>query len=332
MEYLNYLQIDSLKGVRNLTLGHFARINLITGPNGSGKSTVLDAIELLCNPYEPMQFLKVAEFSPDTFCRLFSINETTPLIKVSGILLNRPYHTELSSDKALEAASFNGCHTYSFYQNGNHCEQTNTVAISLKDENHQKLSKPLLNVKRISANTRINTFEHIAKDRVIKEKALALFMLFDNRFSDIYSPDFKHTYALHETYGNLDVAFFSDGLAKVLAILDAMCDFQNGILLLDDLDTHLSPQTMYEVCSLLYTLAKEKHIQLFITTHNQELIDEFLDLANFYNELSHLQIIRIKTDGVTSASDEFTGKEAYELRMEKEIDFRYEYPNERRTI
>ena len=95
---------------------------------------------------------------------------------------------------------------------------------------------------------------------------------------------------------------------------------------MDDFETHLSPQTLYEAISILYSLAKEKQIQLILTTHSQELIDEFLDIMNFYNKLSHLKIFRMKSDGVSSSLTEFSGKEAYELRLEQEVDFRYEYP------
>ena len=332
MEYLNSLQIDSLKGIRKLTLKHFASINLITGPNESGKSTVLDAIELLCNPKEPMQFLKVAGFSLSSFCNLFHKEENKPVIKVSGILLGNPYYTQLSSNKKIENTSFCGMHHYGLYHNGNFSEHTASVNFSFADCDCKKCFAPLLNVKRVSANTRITTFENIAKDRTVKEKVLSFLTLFDNWFSDIGSPDFKHTYVIHETYGNLDVSFFSDGIVKILGIFDAMCNFRNGIVLLDDLETHLSPKALYEVVSIVYSIAKERNIQLFITTHSHELMDEFLDLANFYDELSRIQIIRLKSDGENSSSTGFSGKEAYELRMEKEIDFRYEYPNERRTV
>ncbi len=326
MIYLNSLKIDSLKGVRNIEFRNFSAINLITGPNGSGKTTVLDAIELLSNPTDPMQYLKLANNSPKVFYNLFDKNELRPRIRISGNILEKPYFTELVTYEDLSDNVFCGYHHFGIPKNGVLTNHSREIQLSLKDSPPDCMSTCLVNTKRISDNFSGISLGNIAGDSTVKEKVLSFLSLFDNRFTDIYSPDFINTYITHDGFGNTDIEFFSRRIHKILKIADVMSGFHNGILLLDDLESHFSPQTLYEVVSLLYYLAKEKQIQLFLTTHSQELIDEWLDMMNFYHQLSDLKLFRIKSDGKTSSFTEFSGKEAYELRLEKELDFRYESP------
>ena len=331
MEYINSLQIDSLKGVRKISFHNLPAVTLITGPNGSGKSTVLDAVELLANPMDPMQYVKLTNNSPKVFYNLFDKKESQPRIRIAGEILEKPYFTELVSHENNTDSKFSGYHFFGISKNGKLMNHTNEVSFLFKDFNEKIDSVPLVNVKRISEWQNNASLNNIAKDKLVKEKLLSFLSLFDNRFTDIYSPDFHTFYISHEVYGNLEESFFSDGIRKIIKIADAMSHFHNGILLIDDLESHLSPKTLYETVSFLYALAKEKQIQLFFTTHSQELIDEWLDMMNFYNELSHLKIIRMKLDGFLSSFYEFSGKEAYELRLEKELDFRYEYPKKGET-
>ncbi len=325
IKYLNSLQVDSLKGIRNLELQNFSVVNLLTGPNGSGKSTILDAIELITNPSESLQYVKTASNASNLFWNLFDKGEVRPRIRVSGQILEKPYYTELVSYENESETTFVGYHYFGIPVNGVLTNHTNPVELPLTQFQTDIISSPFVMTERIVNDSDDISFEKIAKDKTVKEKILSFLSLFDHRFSDIYSPDFKNTYLYHETYGKLEEGFFSAGIRKILKIVATMSTMRGGILLIDDFECHLSPQTIYESISLLYSLAKEKQIQLFITTHSQELIDEWLDLCNFYNELSYLKIIRLQSNGTTSSFTVFTGKEAYELRMEKELDFRYEY-------
>jgi len=317
--YMNSLQITSLKGMRNIQVTDLTPITLMTGPNGSGKTTFLDAIELLTSPADTGRFLKIANNSPKEFYNLFDKQQPHPYIRIAGEIFKRPYFTELVSYETSSETTFRGYHNYTTAEN-----HTNQVELSLKDSHTEHLITSPVRIKRIKTSYKLPSFHNIAKDNVVKEKVLAFLSLFDNRFSDISSPDFKNTYAVHDTYGPVDESFFSHGIQKILCIADAMSGFHHGILLLDDLECHFSPKTLYEGISFLYSLAKAKQIQLFITTHSLELIDEFLDLLHFYNELSNLKIIRLKSDGESSSFVEFSGKEAYELRIETEVDFRNE--------
>ena len=53
--------LDHFRGLAGLSLAELGRINILVGANNSGKSSVLEAIELACDPLEPWSWLNVAD-------------------------------------------------------------------------------------------------------------------------------------------------------------------------------------------------------------------------------------------------------------------------------
>ena len=94
--------------------------------------------------------------------------------------------------------------------------------------------------------------------------------------------------------------------------------------MIDGLEHQFAKTTLYEIVNFIYQIAKERQIQLFMTTQSAEVIDEWLDIMHFYNELSHLSIIRMKAEKEKTSCLEYDGKRAFSLRIEQEFDFRNE--------
>lgn len=47
MTVINSIEINNFRGIKQLTVSDFSKINLIVGDNNSGKTTFLEAIQLL---------------------------------------------------------------------------------------------------------------------------------------------------------------------------------------------------------------------------------------------------------------------------------------------
>ena len=54
---LDNVSIDGFRGLRNLALDGLGPLNILVGENNSGKTSVLEALSILCNPYEPFEWL-----------------------------------------------------------------------------------------------------------------------------------------------------------------------------------------------------------------------------------------------------------------------------------
>lgn len=49
--------IDGFRGLKNLRLEDLGPVNILVGDNNSGKTSVLEALSIACNPYEPYEWL-----------------------------------------------------------------------------------------------------------------------------------------------------------------------------------------------------------------------------------------------------------------------------------
>lgn len=53
----NQVSIDGFRGLKNLVLDQLGPLNILVGENNSGKTSVLEAISVLCRPYDPYEWL-----------------------------------------------------------------------------------------------------------------------------------------------------------------------------------------------------------------------------------------------------------------------------------
>ncbi|MFA7128629.1 MAG: AAA family ATPase, partial [Sphaerochaeta sp.] len=59
-KHISELNIITYRGIRNLEIDDLGRVNILLGDNNSGKTSVLEAIQILCNPCE-YNLLQVAK-------------------------------------------------------------------------------------------------------------------------------------------------------------------------------------------------------------------------------------------------------------------------------
>lgn len=53
------IEIDGFRGLKHLRLEGLGLINILVGGNNSGKTSILEAVSILCNPSEPMEWLSM---------------------------------------------------------------------------------------------------------------------------------------------------------------------------------------------------------------------------------------------------------------------------------
>lgn len=56
---LAHVGIDGFRGLRGLKLEGLSRVNVLVGDNSSGKTSVLEALSLMCQPYNPDEWLSM---------------------------------------------------------------------------------------------------------------------------------------------------------------------------------------------------------------------------------------------------------------------------------
>ncbi len=91
----------------------------------------------------------------------------------------------------------------------------------------------------------------------------------------------------------IPIEIYGDGLKALLTILKLFVDSENGVLLLEEPENHLHPGYMSLLIKYLIEYSEKLKVQLFISTHSIDLLEEFLKYKNLNKKL---QIIRMYKD------------------------------------
>ncbi len=134
-------------------------------------------------------------------------------------------------------------------------------------------------------------------------------------------PTFKEVSFIHNNFGNqpFSLSEESDGTQRILDLLAVLVTSkENSVFVIDEIDRSLHPQLTLHFIKNFLKLAKQRNIQLIITTHESHLLD--------LNILRQDEIFFVEKDS-TGASvvfpfDKF--KERFDKRIEKAyLDGRY---------
>lgn len=96
----------------------------------------------------------------------------------------------------------------------------------------------------------------------------------------------------------LPIYAYGDGVQRWFYILGAIALYKNSIICIDEIDTGFHPDAQTQFSKHLVQYARDNNVQLFITTHNIEYVDHFLDavkeLGKGYEEEARVFTLREK--------------------------------------
>ena len=95
---------------------------------------------------------------------------------------------------------------------------------------------------------------------------------------------------------------------------------QNGILLIDEIETSLHYKYFEEILTFLFRVADKFNVQIFISTHSSETINAILKVANTRNFISTTKIYTLRQNEERTLCRELSGTEA----LNSIVDFGFE--------
>lgn len=122
--------------------------------------------------------------------------------------------------------------------------------------------------------------------------------------------------------GYLPIYSFGDGLQRLYHILGCIKLYKDAILCIDELDAGFHPSSQRNFCMQLINYALRYNTQLFMTTHNIEFLDHFLEAAAESKRLDKIRIITLKPNENDIAIRTLTGEEALRSRKYYEMELR----------
>ncbi len=161
----------------------------------------------------------------------------------------------------------------------------------------------------------------LSEDKDIKNEILELIQFFDSDILDliILFPKEKYSgiYIDHKKLGITPLYVLGDGIKKTMAIAIAIQSAENGILMIDEIETSFHVSILQSIFSWLVKSCLSKNIQLFITTHSIEAVDAIIE-----SDVDINKIVAFQLNNGNKRIKRFSGKLVKELRFEGGLDIR----------
>jgi len=348
------IEINSFRGIKQLKLEKLSRINVLLGSNNCGKTSVLEACFLLVgisNPllnrnlnylrdlttgkgnelltlFHNMDKNEIIQLSADetanqhrtmSICPSFSEVVPTgvdgnassqPQQEISGLQTNFQITKDRNSDS---------------YETSMLLKNTNDK-ISVETKINQKYNETLY-AKFISSKFSfqivIDTLKQLIKDKKI-EDIIGVLKHVEPNLCDIQVVD-NEVIVDTGLASYIPVNVMGDGFRKVLALVTSLYECKNGMLFVDEIDNGLHYSALKTVWKALFKSAKEYNVQLFVTTHNLELLTSLNALLedNSYlenrNDIMCYTIRKYPNDEMIAYAYDY---ENMKIAIEQEIDMR----------
>lgn len=342
-------QIDGFRGIRNLSVEHLNRVNLIVGDNNSGKTSVLEALQLLKNPSQLSNLFRVARLREGMFAVggvalfenvmcLFPHADELLTLGVSAQLDKKQISCSISGEKnhilidagelsdaqertsemvgESEAEQFQGTIVYSNgSKNGETPVKINTYT---KSTGATIGREPVIKMAYVSPGDHLrgNIVSQIIRNEGYKEICIKALQLFDPEIVDILV--LKSTvgvrsvdYIKHQTLGLMPLSTFGDGVKKVLVLANAIAQASNGVLFIDEVETAIHKKYYDEIFRFIVKACAAFKVQAFITTHSIEAVDGLLATQNYQEQtvMDDISVITVKRANGQTYSRVLTGRE-----------------------
>jgi energy-coupling factor transporter ATP-binding protein EcfA2 len=294
------VEINGLRGIREGKLEDFTPVVVLVGPNGSGKSTVLDALYIGSSP-NPAEAVGLTVERREEFSRgarwllwkggaegaaRVEITTDAPARRVCELLMarsNEGPHPRING-KLLDTP---GDNREDFSVTFNHSFPRNSGAPSFQlspatirplngvsdvrfvDHRAKALQDPLLQLYT-------QAFE---SGRIGQTKALIKSLM--PAVEDIQILVEGTTPLLYLIYADRAVpaALAGDGIFLLLRLSLELTTRGAGTVLLEEPEVHLHPGGIYQ-CARVLVAAARRGIQVVLTTHSLDLIDDLLSELN----------------------------------------------------
>ena len=331
---LRSLEIQNYRNLRHLTIEKLGRVNLLVGKNNTGKTSVLEAVYLWVNNgrferiYECLEIRDgfLESISEDSYLRSQALLSSLFTDRLSGnregtikiIFWRESNLSELAI--RLQYVKLNPIITVNLPVES--LPEVLRLAVSASNDTveHIILAEQFIRLKEpnfpdygfprelpnqfIRSNGENNhpiglLFDKIATTDWEDEVVNAL-KIIDPRISklafrtDTISNKRYPVVRLEGSNNPLPLRSMGDGINRILTIILAMVNCENGYLLIDEFENGLHYSVQEKLWEIIFYLAERINIQVFATTHSNDTIKAFGEVANVKPEYNDAQLIQLR--------------------------------------
>lgn len=304
--FFKHIDICNFRGVESLNINNIKQVNLITGKNNCGKTSVLEAIFLLTGMSNPQLAVNIHAFrdllltDDGDFSYLFKNFDFLKYPFITGQLDSQKRSLEIKAiyptftEISKQISEKRELSKEEFMSNASTTTEDSIEGLSItfninKKKNFQteiklkqgeiKLSrdyKEKLSASFINPRTIMNDIDR-RLDAILVRKDLGTVVNalkeIEPNLIDIRMGARGMVYADIGIDKLVPINIMGDGIRRILAILAAISERKNGILLIDEIENGLHYSTLSILWKAILKTAFDNNVQLFITTHSYECIE-----------------------------------------------------------
>ncbi|HIW34776.1 MAG TPA: ATP-binding protein [Candidatus Paenibacillus intestinavium] len=188
-------------------------------------------------------------------------------------------------------------------------------------------NKPIVKYNFISSIDHIinDSINLVIKSREFKKEVVEILTVFDEDIEDlvIIKDDDRYIHCIQsKSNGLMPLSIYGDGIKKVIALAAGIISSKDGILLVDEIETSIHKTIMPRIFHWLIESCRDFSVQLFLTTHSLEVVDEILNANPSAVERDFLRIVTLKKNDTKTIARVLTGREAMKLRNNFDMELR----------
>ena len=96
---------------------------------------------------------------------------------------------------------------------------------------------------------------------------------------------------------SLPLLAHGDGFIAMLVTMNRLLKAKDGLLLIEEPENHLHPRYIQVFADVMIRCSKKLNVQVFMTTHSHDLIQQFLTSADSEESKNIISILRVTRDG-----------------------------------
>ena len=328
------IQIRNFRGIKRCLIGNLEQVNILVGKNGAGKSTILEALYLASAWVKPVDDLraenkldyvisrrmnrgswdttrkilwhKMNTTKPIEIC--LSINKTT----LKFILADIPKKTvwlELPFETDLRYYSYDSREATDrlFRVTGRYSDLDKLVVEKLEGQIKflEKLTLLDHNLSQYSRELEKKVWSILLANRLDKELVSMIKEEYEPRAEGLtYMPlGNDYTLALQLTDTTVRIDDLGDGAKNAVIYAAVLLTLKDTAILIEEPETHQHPAGLATTLNFILKAAKQRNLQLIITTHNIELIKIIQKLIEKHNLSLKIFYLERTEEGVVNVRE-----------------------------
>ena len=307
-EILRDVTIQNYRCFEDFTINGLSRVNLIVGSNQIGKTSFLEAIYLLVNEPKDDSLLDIleqrGEFDDDSYLLNYIFHGYKPKNKEITISADTNLEEILLMKIKNSTLSYRRFRSPLLMSNEEISLWMNRWDVRLQQSKRDKSSLMLrelhpyifISISRMSFDMMAKIWENIqltAKE----DKVVEALQIIEPKVQRIGFPSSKGQKMIRVRLQGenhpLPLSSMGEGMNRLLGLALGAVVAENGVLLVDEIDTGLHYEVQTDMWRLIIQTAQDLNIQVFATTHSWDCICALQEVLPDLEDDSVVKLFRL---------------------------------------